>query len=41
MGTSIIGGLIFALFLTLVVVPVIYSAFESFGRWSLRTLRRS
>ena len=41
MGTSIIGGLIFALFLTLVVVPVIYSAFESFGRWSLRTLRRA
>ncbi len=39
MGTSIIGGLIFALFLTLVVVPVIYSTFESLGRWTSRTLR--
>ena len=33
MGTSIIGGLIFALFLTLVIVPTIYSTFESLGRW--------
>ena len=36
MGISIIGGLIFALFLTLVIVPTIFSAFESlslrFGR---------
>jgi len=31
MGTSIIGGLLFALFITLVVVPTIYSVFESLG----------
>jgi multidrug efflux pump subunit AcrB len=29
MGTAIISGLTFATFLTLVVVPVLYSAFES------------
>ncbi len=32
MGTSIIGGLLFALFITLLVVPTIFSVFESLGR---------
>jgi len=31
MGTAIISGLTFATFLTLVVVPVLYSAFDSFA----------
>jgi len=31
MGTSIIGGLLFALFITLLVVPTIFSVFESLG----------
>ena len=39
MGTSIIGGLLFALFLTLVIVPTIYSTFESLSRWMGRTLK--
>jgi hypothetical protein len=29
MGTAIISGLVFATFLTLVIVPVLYSAFDS------------
>jgi hypothetical protein len=29
MGTAIISGLVFATFLTLVIVPVMYSAFDS------------
>ncbi|TVQ11585.1 MAG: efflux RND transporter permease subunit, partial [Balneolaceae bacterium] len=32
MGVAIISGLTFATFLTLVVVPVIYSTFDSVGR---------
>ncbi len=31
MGTAIISGLLFATFLTLVIVPVMYSAFDSLG----------
>jgi len=32
MGTAIISGLIFATFLTLVIVPVMYSTFDSLSR---------
>ena len=32
MGTSIIGGLLFALLITLLVVPTIFSVFESLGQ---------
>jgi hypothetical protein len=32
MGTAIISGLTFATFLTLVIVPVLYSAFDSVSR---------
>lgn len=36
MGTTIISGLTFATFLTLVIVPVMYSSFDSVGRWARR-----
>ncbi len=40
MGTSIISGLTFAIFLTLVIVPVMYSAFDSVAQ-ALRGALRS
>ncbi|MEX2600866.1 MAG: efflux RND transporter permease subunit [Balneolaceae bacterium] len=39
MGIAIISGLTFATFLTLVVVPVLYSAFDSFSRKVSRIAR--
>ena len=41
MGTTIISGLTFATFLTLVIVPVLYSVFDSLGRAPRRPPSRS
>lgn len=40
MGTSIISGLTFATFLTLVIVPVMYSVFDSMSRWTMGVFGR-
>ena len=40
MGTAIISGLAFGTFLTLVVVPVMYSAFDSLSQQLAQTTRR-
>ena len=40
MGTSIISGLTFATFLTLVIVPVMYSVFDSMSRWTIGVFGR-
>jgi HAE1 family hydrophobic/amphiphilic exporter-1 len=40
MGVAVIGGLITSTFLTLIVVPVIYTFMESFSHFWVRVFRR-
>jgi HAE1 family hydrophobic/amphiphilic exporter-1 len=38
MATVVIGGLTFSTFLTLVIVPIIYSVLDDFASWAKRTI---
>jgi HAE1 family hydrophobic/amphiphilic exporter-1 len=40
MATVVIGGLTFSTFLTLVIVPIIYSVLDDFASWTKRTISR-
>jgi HAE1 family hydrophobic/amphiphilic exporter-1 len=40
MARAVIGGLITSTFLTLLVVPVMYSVFDDFGNWIKRHFNR-
>ncbi|TJY60016.1 efflux RND transporter permease subunit [Sinimarinibacterium sp. CAU 1509] len=41
MARAIIGGLVFATFISLLVLPTIYLALEDMGHWGRRTLHRA
>jgi multidrug efflux pump len=41
MGLAVVGGMITSTFLTLLIIPVVYTLFSDFGAWVSRTFRRS
>jgi HAE1 family hydrophobic/amphiphilic exporter-1 len=40
MGVAVIGGMLTSTFLTLVIIPVVYTIFSDVGAWTRRTLKR-
>jgi HAE1 family hydrophobic/amphiphilic exporter-1 len=40
MARAVVGGLITSTFLTLLVVPVMYSVLDDFGNWIKRHIKR-